>query len=98
MFNKSNVLAAALGLAMSGTTQPPPLDYGYFPKGKIKPKYKGANPLRGYQARLSHVLSAYSAEKNLEKQANGKSGFKGFRKVLSFKIVNGQLMSVWVKA
>jgi len=97
---KNRNLLAALGLAlMSGLSYPASEDYapslqGLTKRHKAKPKKNGANPLRGYQARLSHVLSAYSAEQNLAKQANGKSSFKGFRKVRKFIPENH--MSVWV--
>lgn len=67
-------------------------------RGKPKSKHSkpGSRVLRGYVARYTHVLSAYCAENNLAARANGKSGFKGFRKVR--KYIPETRMTVWVHA
>jgi hypothetical protein len=90
-----------LGMAQALST-PPFMDVGSnapaikYAKAKPKQKIPGSRALRGYYPRYTHSLSEYMAEKNQAKIANGKTGFKGFRKVRKFIPENG--MSVWVKA
>lgn len=89
------LLGEALVLALSGAFR-----FGPYaprvPQGKAKPKQGTSNPLRGYYANHSHQLTEYASEKNRAKIANGKTGFKGFRKVRKFVPETG--MTTWVTA
>jgi hypothetical protein len=49
-----------------------------------------------YRKKYTHVLSGVTKNKNLAAKANGKTGFKGFRKVRKFIPEIG--MSKWVYA
>jgi hypothetical protein len=48
----------------------------------------------GYRKKYTNVLSGVVRDRNLAKKANGKTGFKGFRKVRKFIPETG--MSKWV--
>lgn len=57
-----------------------------------KAKQGGPNPMRGYYARYSHLLTEYLTERN-------KSKFQGFRKVrVMIQPRRGPAISVWRKA
>jgi hypothetical protein len=110
MKNPRLMLGILGALAMGSVSGAPSIERAmepapdFFPKGKARPQQGSRKPLRGYYANHSHVLTEYVSEKNLTLAANGKSGFKGFRKVRKL-IPSGnypshpnQGMSIWVPA
>ena len=93
VMGKVNLAAILLSSFMPKVSLPKNIDPAQF-EGRHKYKRRARrNPLSGYYKRHSHVLTEYCASQNLSALQNGKSKFKGFRKVRK-TLPNG--FSKWV--